>query len=104
MSVQISETAPALELRNLDVVYRVRGRDRQVLHDVSLTIERGRSYGLVGESGCGKTTLARCIVRLLDPTDGSIRFEGHDITHAGSRDLRRLHVDHGEARSPGGRA
>ena len=67
----IAPAAPALELRNLDVVYRVRGRDRQVLEDVSFTIERGRSYGLVGESGCGKSTAALAIVRYL-PRNGRV--------------------------------
>jgi oligopeptide/dipeptide ABC transporter ATP-binding protein len=58
--------------------------------DVSLRLATGQTLGLVGESGCGKTTLARCVVRLLDPTDGSITFQGHDITHAGTRELRPL--------------
>jgi oligopeptide/dipeptide ABC transporter ATP-binding protein len=58
--------------------------------DVTLRLRRGQTLGLVGESGCGKTTLARCVVRLLDPSDGSIRLEGRDITHASSRALRPL--------------
>ena len=57
--------AAALELRDLDVVYTVRGRDRQVLRGVSFEIGRGESYGLVGESGCGKSTAALAIVRYL---------------------------------------
>ncbi len=86
--------APALQLRNLDVVYRVRGRDRQVLHDVSLTIPRGHSYGLVGESGCGKSTAALAIVRYLPRngrvTSGSIEIAGRDVVQMNRRELLRL--------------
>ena len=59
MNLDIAEaTNAALELRELDVAYRVRGQDRQVLRGLSLRVERGESYGLVGESGCGKSTAA----------------------------------------------
>src|SRR5438034_4334901 len=97
MSVQVSETAPALELRNLDVVYRVRGKDRQVLHDVSLTIERGRSYGLVGESGCGKSTAAHAIIRYLPRngrvSSGSILIGARDVVDLSGAELRRLRAE-----------
>ena len=82
-SAQIKPATPALELRNLDVAYTVRGIDRQVLRDVSLTISPGESYGLVGESGCGKSTAAFAAMRYLPRngkiTGGSILFEGNDM-------------------------
>jgi peptide/nickel transport system ATP-binding protein len=96
-TVQVSETAPALELRNLDVVYRVRGNDRQVLHDVSLTIERGRSYGLVGESGCGKSTAALAIIRYLPGngrvSSGEILIGARNVVDLSGAELRRLRAD-----------
>jgi len=57
---------------------------------ISLTIGRGETLALVGESGCGKSTTGRCILRLVEPTAGELRFEGQDITHLRGRDLRRL--------------
>ena len=54
---------------------------------VSLRMQAGKTLGIVGESGCGKTTLGRAILRLLAPTSGTIRFEGRDITHATGAEL-----------------
>src|SRR5262249_49704237 len=93
-TVQLSASAPALELRNLDVVYQVRGKDRQVLHDVSLTIERGRSYGLVGESGGGKSTAALAIIRYLPRngpvSGGQILVGARNVVDLSGTELRRM--------------
>ena len=87
-------SAPTLELRDLAVAYRVRGIDRQVLRGVSLAIQPGEAYGLVGESGCGKSTAAFAAMRYLPRngaiTDGSILFEGRDISSVAEAEIREL--------------
>jgi len=62
----------------------------QAVDDVSFTIRRGEAFGLVGESGCGKTTIGKMICDLLKPTSGQILFEGRDITALGQRDRRAM--------------
>ena len=71
------------------VFSRSHGRVHAV-ESVSLTVNRGETLGIVGESGCGKSTTARLMLRLIDPTSGSIRFDGRDITRVSSRGLRPL--------------
>ncbi|MGH3021667.1 MAG: dipeptide ABC transporter ATP-binding protein [Gaiellaceae bacterium] len=87
-------TEPAVEIQDLEVVYRVRGVDRPVLRGLTLTIARGESYGLVGESGCGKTTAAFTIMRYLPRNGrvvaGSIRADGADLLRMDELEMRRL--------------
>lgn len=66
------------------------GKPRRLLKavdDVSFSIGRGQTFGLVGESGCGKTTIGRCLVRLYQPTGGQILFDGQDIARLGEKEL-----------------
>jgi peptide/nickel transport system ATP-binding protein len=87
---------PALRLSALDVRYRVRGRDRRVLRGVSLEIKPGQSYGLVGESGCGKSTAALAVVRYLPRngavSSGTISVAGRDVLALRGRALREYHA------------
>jgi len=62
----------------------------RAVDDISFRIARGQTLSLVGESGSGKTTAARCVLRLIEPTSGSVRFEGTEVTELGRRDLRAL--------------
>jgi peptide/nickel transport system ATP-binding protein len=62
----------------------------QAVDGVSFDVMRGETLGLVGESGCGKSTVGRAILRLYEPTDGTIRFDGQDISHLGESELRPL--------------
>jgi oligopeptide/dipeptide ABC transporter ATP-binding protein len=71
----------ALELRDVEVTYERRGRERvRAVAGASLTVERGQIVGLVGESGCGKSSLARAAVGLVEPAAGSVVFEGKAVT------------------------
>jgi oligopeptide transport system ATP-binding protein len=86
---------PVLEVTDLVKHYRARGRGQAVraVDGVSLTIGQGEVLGLVGESGSGKSTIGKCVLRLTEPTGGSIRLTGRDITHLPRRALQPLRRD-----------
>jgi peptide/nickel transport system ATP-binding protein len=84
----------ALSVSHVDIVYRVRRNDQRVVRDVSFHVARGESFGLVGESGCGKSTIALAIVRYLARngrvSDGSILVDGRDVLALSKSELREL--------------
>ena len=90
-----NETANLLEVRDLVKHFPVEGGDEvlRAVDGVSFSIRGGETLGLVGESGCGKSTVGRCILRLYEPTSGEIVFEKKHITHASNREMRTLRRD-----------
>ena len=89
-------TAPALELADLSVDFQVGSGSVSAVQDVSLTIAPGEIFGLVGESGCGKTTLSLATLGLLSgnaAVSGDIRIAGHDVTGLDEAGLRRIRGD-----------
>jgi len=91
-------TAPVVEVTNLTKEFTVKTSHglrvvRRTVHavsDVNLTVPSGKTVGLVGESGSGKTTVGRCILRLIEPTSGSVKFQGTELVGLPAKDLRKL--------------
>jgi oligopeptide/dipeptide ABC transporter ATP-binding protein len=98
VSVAASNGDPLVAVDHLKVFFPIKQGiviEREVarvhaVNDVTLSIDPGETLGLVGESGCGKTTMSRAIMRLIDSTDGSIRFGGDDVTRAGRKQMEPL--------------
>ncbi len=91
------QAGDALSLSHVDISYRVRRNDQRVVRDVSFHVARGESFGLVGESGCGKSTIALAVIRYLARngrvSDGTIEIDGRDVLSLNRSELRRLRAD-----------
>ena len=82
-----------LDVQHLKKYFNVAGGQLHAVDDVSFTLERGKTLGIVGESGCGKSTTGRAILRLIEPTSGSVYFEGQDISKLNKEEMRKLRKD-----------
>ena len=97
---------PILEVEHLTKDFNVKSakglrvvrRTVQAVTDVSLTIGAGQTVGLVGESGSGKTTVGRCVLRLIEPTSGSVKFKGRELVGMPAKDRKstRLNSSHSQ--------
>jgi peptide/nickel transport system ATP-binding protein len=82
-----------LEVRNLKKYFKSGRGLVHAVDDVTFSIEEGKTLGIVGESGCGKSTTGRCILRLIEPTSGQVFFEGRDICALNRREMGRVRKD-----------
>ena len=82
-----------LEVQNLKKYFKTGRGELHAVDGVSFSLEEGHTLGIVGESGCGKSTAGRCIIRLIEPTSGNIIFEGKDISKLGRLAMRKYRRD-----------
>lgn len=99
-SLKIDDSKTVLKVQNLKIYFPVKRNffgktilEFKAVDDVSFEIKKGETVGLVGESGCGKTTLGRTLIRLVEPTAGNILFNGKDIAHIEKKEMRRMRKD-----------
>ena len=82
-----------LEVKDLVKYFKTKKGNVHAVDGVSFAIEEGKTLGIVGESGCGKSTTGRTLLRLIEPTSGSIFFQGKDITNVSKKELKELRKD-----------
>ena len=82
-----------LEVKNLKKYFNTPKGLLHAVDGVNFTIEKGKTLGIVGESGCGKSTTGRTILRLLEPTGGEVYFEGKDINKLSASEMRKMRKD-----------
>lgn len=86
----MSDNTPILEVKNLKKYFKTPKGMLHAVDDVSFTIGKGRTLGLVGESGCGKSTTGRAILRLIEPTSGEVNFNGTNVLALNKPDMRKM--------------
>ena len=79
-----------LEVSHLKKYFQVSSGILHAVDDVSFTLEQGKTLGVVGESGCGKSTLGKTIIRLTDPTAGTVLFDAVDVAAYSSKEVKRM--------------
>jgi len=82
-----------LEVKNLKKYFKTNRGMLHAVDDVTFTLEKGKTLGIVGESGCGKSTTGRCIMRLIEPTSGQVIFDGQDLVTLNKRQMRERRKD-----------
>ena len=86
----MDDRKPILQVSHLKKYFKTPKGMLHAVDDVSFEIQAGKTLGVVGESGCGKSTTGRAILRLIEPTSGEVRFEGKDITKLNKQELREM--------------
>lgn len=97
---ELNEKTPLLEVRNLRKLFPGKSsfmkKDKawiKAVDGVSFKLDAKETLGVVGESGCGKSTMGRSVLRLIEPTEGEILYKGKDFTKASGQELRKMRAD-----------